>query len=279
MLTNRLNLPASIVSAVANDPYVGGGDISVTRLIAPPFQRKLRRQHATEEDVTDRIWALVGQIGHSILERYKPERGVAEERLYIDRGGWSISGQFDLIEDRILTDFKFTSVWAQDGKIEWEQQLNLLRLLAHDHFMNTHDARYVVDTLQIIAIYRDWQKSKVGTKRYPTSQIGVIPIRMWPLEETITYLDERIAAHQHPDPEPCSDEERWKASDVVAVMKGGRGKAARLFDTKQEAINWISDRQGYFIHVRAGEYRRCAAYCDVSHVCPVWQQVVADTPF
>ena len=32
-ITNVHNLPQSIVDAVTNDPYVGGGDISATKLI------------------------------------------------------------------------------------------------------------------------------------------------------------------------------------------------------------------------------------------------------
>jgi len=105
---------------------------------------------------------------------------------------------------------------------------------------------------------------------------------MWHIDETEAFLDERIAAHQHPAPEPCTDEERWKSADVSAVMKGGREKAVRLFDKKEDALNWIDqqkDRQGLFVNVRAGSFRRCESYCDVSHVCPVWKQVVDGSPF
>jgi hypothetical protein len=283
VLTNRLGLPESIVKAVESDPYSPGhGDITVTRLIAPAFQRKLRSTHKSQEDVADRIWALVGQIGHSILERVPIDaRSVREERLYMKRGDWLISGQFDLIEAGMLTDFKFTSVWAREGKIEWEQQANLLKLLCDHKFAETGDSRYVINGLQIVAIYRDWQRTKAGAGNYPKTQVGVIPVKLWNSNEAYSYLDARIAAHQHSDPEPCTDEERWKADDVVAVLRGGRAKAVRLFASKDEALRWVDDQKDpkLVVHIRAGGYRRCEAYCDVSHVCPVWKQVLDAAPF
>ena len=71
-IANRANLPDAIVQAVINDPYDAGGcNISVTGLIGPPRIRMLSRAHwdKLQEDASDRIWALVGRIGHGILER------------------------------------------------------------------------------------------------------------------------------------------------------------------------------------------------------------------
>src|SRR3546814_2141867 len=62
--TNRLNLPASIVNAVSNDPYTrGNAHISITGLIGPARKRQLEIRHADEitEDAADRIWSLLGQ--------------------------------------------------------------------------------------------------------------------------------------------------------------------------------------------------------------------------
>ena len=116
-ITNHADLPEAIVEAIRRDPYDPGDcDISVTRLIGPPQLRILERRHADEieEDASDRIWALVGQIGHRILERAEAE-ALAETRLFAQAGGWTVSGQFDrmvLLPDGTLQDYKFTSVWA-----------------------------------------------------------------------------------------------------------------------------------------------------------------------
>ena len=85
-ITNMHNLPAAIVAAVANDPYVGGGDISTTKLIDSPQIRVLGGKHKEDlsVDVSERVWALLGQAVHTILERagLKEQGMVVEERLY-----------------------------------------------------------------------------------------------------------------------------------------------------------------------------------------------------
>lgn len=96
-LTNRLGLPRSIENAVRNDRYSrGNADISVTGLIGPARKRALEIKHADEitEDVAERIWALMGQIAHGILQR-ADDGSLTEKRLFIERHGWRISGQFD----------------------------------------------------------------------------------------------------------------------------------------------------------------------------------------
>ena len=97
-ITNRLGLPRSIEQAIRNDRYSrGDAHISVTGMIAPARKRALEITHADEisEDVSERIWALMGQIAHGVLERADVEDALTEERLFIERHGWRISGSFD----------------------------------------------------------------------------------------------------------------------------------------------------------------------------------------
>lgn len=98
ILTNRLGLPKSIENAVRNDGYSkGAAHISVTSLIGPARKRAIEMVHADEitEDVADRIWSLMGQVAHGILQRADSEDALTEQRLFIERHGWWISGQFD----------------------------------------------------------------------------------------------------------------------------------------------------------------------------------------
>jgi len=134
-LTNKFNLPDPIVNAVNNTGYTpGSSDITVTQLIQPPLIRHLTNKHwnELEEDVSGRVWALFGTAVHHLLEMaYKGRTARVEERVYAEVLGWKLGGAFDVLEGSSLSDYKVTSVYSSDGKIEWERQLNILRWLLH----------------------------------------------------------------------------------------------------------------------------------------------------
>src|SRR5947209_5130098 len=193
-ITNHSNLPDPLVNAIRNDPYhAGGSDITVTALIRPARQVALQKQfdEEIEEDASERIWALIGQIGHSILQRGS-QHELTEHRMFGECNGWKISGQADVIHPETLIDYKFTSVWgAKDGiRPEWEQQCNLLILLGA---MND----VPISRAQIVAIYRDW--SKLEARRnpdYPIQGVGVFDIPVWERNKAEAFLAERVLAHQ-----------------------------------------------------------------------------------
>lgn len=285
-------MPEAIVDAVRNDPYSRGpSDISVTQLIAPPRKVELERRHSHEivEDASDRIWALLGQAAHSVLQRAKQD-ALTEERLFASVAGWTVSGAFDtlaLMEIAPglwdLSDYKITSVWAvKDGaKIEWEQQLNCLAQLLRRH---TFD----VGRLRIIAILRDW--SKLEAKRspdYPQRQVVVLDVPLWTPEKAEAYLAERVRIHRAareagelPD---CTPEERWARPTVWAVTKAGNKRATSLHHSEIEAqieaekLRMTAKRgSDYVVTKRPGESARCASYCAAAPFCDQWKRIQAE---
>src|SRR5262252_3843809 len=176
-LTNNANLPSPLVKAISNDSYDRGQcDFTVTELLVPPRARALTQQHwdEIEEDASDLIWRLLGQIGHSILER-AADPAYSEHRFFGKIAGKIVSGRADLHFDGgyyHLWDYKFTSVYtAKNGmRPEWEQQVNMLRWLA----MNQSKGRikHHVDKGSICAIYRDWSKPKAAREQgYPQHDV------------------------------------------------------------------------------------------------------------
>jgi len=285
VLTNRNNLPLPLVEAVRNDPYDRGDcDFSVTELILPPRIGELRRQHRGEitEDASDRIFALLGQAIHTILERVAGERYLVEKRftIYHKNSGVKVSGRIDCFDQqtRTLADYKLTSRYAtKDGiKPEWEAQGNLNRLL-----MEKNDTK--VKKIEFWAIYRDWSKMAVsrGVKEMPLEQVQAFEIPMWDLAETEAYLDERIQLHQEAaETLPlCTDEERWYKPAKWAVMKKGREKAIRggLCASEEAAAEMIAgfdDPKQYRIEYRKGEHQRCMHYCDVAPFCSFFKELL-----
>lgn len=283
-ITNKANLPGTIVRAVANDPYTkGAAHMSVTGLIAPPRMKALERAHwdEIEEDAADRIWSLLGQIGHGILERAAdPTEALTEQRLFIERFGWTISGQFDRLTllDGALQDYKFSSTYTvKNGvKPEWEAQLNCYNLLLRDR------TKHVPKKLQIVTIFRDWMKSKArNSADYPQVGVAVLDVPIWPLEQTEAYIRERLIAHgqaQHELPE-CSDEDRWKKPDAFAVIGEGNSRASAVFATRAEAETDAAARsvkKEYHVEERTGENTRCLFYCPVARFCDQWKRINPD---
>lgn len=291
-ITNISNLPKVIERAVKNDPYdSSGSDISTTRLIAPPRIRVLEKRNfdLIKEDVSDRIFSLLGQSVHHVIERAKQKVDIAERRLFYKddsiTNGWTLSGAFDLLTRQgNLTDFKVTSAWAAldamtNGKAEWEQQLNVLDFLCRKNQkdLTRYKKQVKVKSLSIMAILRDWSKLKVmQSDNYPRKQVVMIPIRRWSEEEQDNYVRTRIKLHQDAEQSTelplCTAKERWRKEDSYAVMKDGRKTAWRVFTTRDEAVQFLLSQKmiegkGCSIVFRSGEDVRCQHYCRVNEFC------------
>ncbi len=293
-ITNRHNLPETIVRAIANDEYDKGDSVlSVTQLISPP--RIVLLQEVNKDnisiDVVDRVYTLLGTAVHKILE--KGSEGVQgyilEERMFLEVNGWKISGAVDLQIDNgdgtwSINDYKVTSIYSVSGdKPEWEQQLNCYAYLSY----KTHGRR--ATSLKIVAILRDWQRKQAELKPdYPQSQIAVVDIPVWTLEEQEAFIEARVLLHQAAkkavdNGEPlvyCTDEERWLRGETWALMKEGRKSAVKLYDNKEDAEAACRElgesrglNPGHYIEHRPGEPIRCRGnYCLVSAFCRQWQE-------
>lgn len=271
-LTNRLNLPAPLVAAIENDPYdSGASDITVTQLIRPPRQVALEALHRDKiiEDASERIYALCGQIGHTILER-AGKGEVVEKRVGIFCHDWFVSCAVDLwLKAATIIDYKFTSVWtAINGpKSEWIEQLNIQRLLCIRNALQ-------VNALQIVAIYRDWSKLEARRNHgYPPHQVQVFDLPVWSLEEADKWLSFAVLAHQaaRKNLPECTPAEMWEKPTRYAVKKRGNKRATSVYDTMAEAEAHVNGKSVWEIEVRPGERTRCESYCSVAPFCEQFQ--------
>jgi len=272
-LTNEAGLPDAIVEAVLNDSYSPGekSDISVTQLISPPQIRMLKKQHNGEivEDVSDRIYALIGQAVHTILERAE-QSAVVEKRLYAKFLGWTVSGQFDRlhVRDGVLQDYKIASIWEyiyglKDDRIK---QLNILAELCERN-------GYAINKLEIVMIFRDWKKSEAKYKsadEYPKHQVAIIDVPLMSKHDRDFLITGLVRDHQVAEQgliRPCTKDERWAKDDSYAVMKRGRKSAMRVLPTEEDAKAWMEENGGDSIEFRKGVSTRCEDYCDVAPFC------------
>ena len=235
--TNKHNIPIEIIRAVENDSYSKGNSVKSITGLMQPEQIAILSEHHYEEltaDISERIWILLGQSVHTILERANAgkENTLVEERMYAEVSGWRISGQTDSIslDDNTLKDYKVTSAWTvmnalKDEKPEWVQQLNCYGWLAKQ-------AGKTIDQLNIIAIARDWNKNQYlrSGGDYPPSPITVLNIDLWSDEEQQAFINQRVSIHQEAEVDYlindklplCTDAERWRRKDTYRVEKKGR---------------------------------------------------------
>lgn len=294
-ITNRFDLPAPLVEAVKNDGYSNSGTLSVTTLIKPPQAVALEMAHADEivEDASDRIWALLGQATHTILERAVETLGddyLVEARFFATLDGTRVSGQADVYQKslKLIQDYKVTSAYAAkdaiaNGKSEWTLQLSMLAALARH---NKHE----VERGQIVAILKDWSRRTAEEEArkaasfgapctYPQAAVVVLDIPLMSNEETILWMRDRIKQHlsaREGNPPPCTDEERWKQPGKFAVMKKGRKTALRLCDDRREAERQLGIQSGDYIDERPTKYNRCEGYCSAAPWCPQHQAFLTE---
>ncbi len=288
IITNNFNLPDPIVRALSHDDYTRGeSNRSVTQLIDAPRVRILKKEHAEKitYDASELIWIALGKAIHRMFEEHGVGKWKPEERLFAECRGWTISGQVDIqyhcdeagtTQSVSLYDYKVTSVYSYIfWKASYDQQLNFYAWLAEQHGMP-------VDGLYIVFVFRDWRKADaLKNKDYPVSPIMVVPANLWPKTEQDVYVDERVKIHQ--DAEflrltgeelPfCTDEERWKNPSQYAVKKPKNKRATKVFDSQDEAEQFISenDGKGFVVEDRPAVPKRCAdGWCPVADWCSQW---------
>jgi len=278
-----------------NDTYRLEADYSATGLIKPVQIVALERRHQDEiiKDIAEKIWSLFGQMGHAVLEKTSGSDCLQEERIKIAVYGLTIQMKPDLyqISSRHLWEYKIVSVWsALKLKLEWEQQVNIYRF-------GLERFNFPVDLAHVLVILRDWTITKARTERmygntdYPPVQVKVLPVPLWPLDQTENFIKFRLTLHEQAknlsDADlavqfPCSDEERWAKPTtypVIRSMKGGPRAVSGTakFETRADAEHWMEEsgkaKPGDKIVKRWGEQTRCELYCPVAQFCHQYKAI------
>ena len=155
-----------------------------------------------------------------------------------------------------------TSYKAQSEMLEFERQLNIYAFLLRQNGMNP-------ERLFISAVVRDWSDIRV-TGNYPDTMFPVFELNMWSPEETEAYIKERLEVHFSEDMPLCTDEERWMSQPKYAVVSQKTGKAIRVFNTEDEALNY-NTKSSVRIEKRTAEPIRCKRFCEVAEFCEQYQ--------
>ena len=269
-LTNHHNIPQPLCDvAQAGLDKPKDNLFRVTSLVGPPLARYLTMKHwdELEEDVSEKLYAILGSGVHSLLEQANSRNAIVEKRHNMLIDGVRITGQSDSYFNNIIEDWKVTSVYSfiYGVKPEWEKQLNCYATLWEKN-------GYVVNGLSVHAILRDWMKSKSYDSNYPDIPFISYKIKLWDQKKRIAYLEERLKAHKT-SPVECTEEEKWARPTTYAIMKKARKSALRVLESAEKAEEYLEkfikkeDQKKCSIVERKGVNVRCQEYCTVRKFC------------
>jgi hypothetical protein len=289
-LTNKYDLPQTLINLYEKqrEEYAetkGDADVSVTQLLRSPRIDLLRKKHFRniEEDISDRLWAVLGTVIHRIMQDGADEEHIAEENLKTKVMGWTIKGGIDVVRKGnhvSILDYKFTKAYKyQKGDfLDWEEQMNLYALL-----LRIVKDLYV-DNLEVVMFVRDFSQGLVDQqKNYPPASTVRIPIKLWTKEKQQTFLEKKIREHQDArrayewgeDLPLCTDRDRWLHPGTYVVRKKGAARATKVFedDIKVAGDYKMSMKKpdDYEVYLRQKAPARCAGdWCGVSKWCDQW---------
>lgn len=267
-ITNIHNVPEWVVKQlVPSEPRpLKPERMSVTWLIKPPRMRTLFIERFDEivTDVSDYFNMWYGNLLDSAFD----DEEYAQNKMELEIDGITLVGKWDLLENNIIQDNKFTKVGQLNyGSTlkEWEAQLNCYSYLWE--CLNFER----VDGLQNNLFYRDWSATKVGRENnYPKVAFETYKQSHWSFEQQKQYILERLRLHRE-EPLSCPEDERWGS---FAVRTKDKKRADRVLKTREECEQWMRETgRGDYIESRDG--LRCQHFCSVRSVCPYSTQCQA----
>lgn len=282
IITNKLDLPNSLVRAVTTEKHNKPNCISATSLLQGAKQFVLSDRHweELEDDVSNRIWAVFGTAVHALLQDFN-EDDFVEERFECKVGDKTVTGQVDLysMTREEISDWKTASVWKiiKGDFSDWKKQGLIYAWLLKQSGLNVRKCRF-------IAMLRDFSQNKAKTEAgYPKKQAYVYEFNVTEkdLEEIEVFIKnkvEEISKAEHlidDDIPPCSPSERWQSETTYAVKKEGRKTAIRVLNDKELADKLAESLgKGHFVEVREGVSGRCAGYCLCCDFCNYYKDNV-----
>lgn len=190
ILTNKHNLPDTIVEAVKYDTHRVVGTISTTTLIDSPKIRFLKKMCDYEVDVTEMLYALMGTALHHILERANMD--TERERAFLltaDTLMTYAESQEKYIGKDNADKYRGAAEWLQrQAEIMWptserrylyEQTLTMP--IGHDHILSGTFDLYDKHTLTL----QDYKFCSTYQWTYPearkkwTEQLNIYVYMLW----------------------------------------------------------------------------------------------------
>lgn len=291
-ITNTLKLPEILVPWLTKTTYTGDPkstvfsattlirsvrEIILTKRLNDP---KLREEYGYPEPVADVhtfLRARIGQAIHTAIEETLVGDGVSKDdnthvelRRNTEFNGVTITGQFDLVKDGTLYDWKTMS--AEGAKYprttDYQLQASIYQWLFPELIVKPR--------AKFIKILLNWSSAaSARSDSYPASPILEEEVPLLPRSVVEDFIRDKttqlIAAANldESDLPECTDAELWtSAPEYKYFKKAGQNRATKAFGTdKAAAYLYLKEQGGIgFVQEFKGEARKCL-YCPAFIVC------------
>lgn len=217
-ITNQFGAPQLIYEFLKQDFYdheEAKDTLSITTLIKPIQQIILTERYwdEIEVDCQHLFWSVLGSGVHAVLDKVDCKNLKPVERLFTEIEGAKVSGKFDVIRGKKLSDYKVTSAWSlvYGGKFDdWIAQLSGYR------WLYAESKKIMLEPVgSIIAIFRDWRLNDTSKEGYPKFPLLELDMKLWKLEDTKKFYGDKVKEvlkyRKTKDKflPPCTDEETW----------------------------------------------------------------------
>jgi hypothetical protein len=291
MITNKHDLPEFVVRLTKHFQYAKKYQdkrYSATEIIRSPRQYWLRRRHQSEieEDICD-LWAsTIGSALHKACEDVEVPGDEVEVHLAVTLpNGVTLTGMIDRLNPMEIIDYKFSahSSLFNFEHPEWEQQLNIYRLLV---YLSAGCVR--IDNLYVLGMAPDFREKK-WSKDIP-AKLFRIPV--WSLSEAREFVERRVMDFElckgllDDDLPKCTTYDEvgkhndcWERPHEWALKKKGRKSAVKLFDSEEDALRHKEKKKlgdNHFLEYRRGVRNMCENYCSAAPFCNQYKEWLGD---
>jgi len=185
--------------------------------------------------------------------------------------GVIVTGQFDLVMQGRLEDFKSTSTFAyvkDPYNKKFAMQGSIYRWLNPTIITNNRMA--------VQYIFTNWTQSQVLINpKYPKNKIEQVEMELMPVADVQRFVEDKIddiAKYQNEPEEKmpeCNDEDLWRSAPTYKYYKNPQKKArsTKNFDNMNDALSRLhQDGNVGVVDTVKGMVMKCR-YCDAASIC------------
>lgn len=269
-ITNNSGLPECLVDLIKADqkPPIENR-FSVTQIIGNIPELLLNRKYYDyiDLDVSDCVNTIFGTAVHDLIEKFD-KTGMAEYDVEYSIGQYTIAGRIDLYDEttHTLIDWKTASsfkVKKGDFSDYKKQGLVYAWLLLKNGI--------IVDKLAFYVFIKDWNERCEFPHIYKWEYKVTINDLIY-IEQFLNDQLSKITTYDIDNLPKCED--TWYTGDKYAIYSKSNARADRVFDSEQEAHDYITNHCGGVgrIEIRKGQHRKCQNYCTCRSFCKYWKE-------